>query len=147
MRRKKVEQKKKITVTLKMDFDRACNLMRALETFARVGMFQFKDMFDLLKPEIDWNEADELERLLKARLDMSVNSYKGIRHTPEECQVAWDAYQWLRREISWNGVGKDWRKDKRDWTSENSMMGVCFDDPFKVSKLPGDFSTTIVEEK
>jgi hypothetical protein len=136
-----------VKIKLEMDRERAILLMRACETIARIGMSQFKDMVELLSPDTyTWDKAEEIEKYLKEKLapELGKNSFHSISNykVPEECQVAWDAYQAIRREVSWFDIGKDWRTDQRDW---NKMMGVNFDEPFKASKIDGDFKTERLE--
>lgn len=132
-------------IKLVMDRERAILLMRACEVISRVGMQQFKEMVELLNPEISYGDAIEIEGWLKSKLgNLPYNAYHGIHSDviPEECQVAWDAYQHLRREISWELLGLDWRRDKRDW---KKMIQVCYDEPFKASKLDGNFETERID--
>ena len=107
-------------IKLEMDRDRALYLMRACEILARIGMGQFKDMVELVKPDVDGDEASAIENYLKSVLkpELSQNSFDSISSVkcPEISQVAWDAYQHIRREISWFDVGRDWRVDERKWT-------------------------------
>ena len=129
-------------IRIELEHDEACRLMRACEIIARIGMGQFKDMIELFNPKLNWDEQAVIERDLKERLFPEVGQGYYAMHSnkcPEECKVAWDCYQHIRREISWYGMGKDWRKDQREFC--NGMRGVNFDEPFKVSKLPGDFKT------
>jgi hypothetical protein len=134
-----------VEIKLVMDRERAILLLRALEVIARLGMGQFKELAELMDPKMGWDESKEIEVYLKSKLtpELHVNGYNGIRSdkVPQECHVAWDAYQHLRREISWADKGKDWRTDQREWYGEGSMMGVSYDDPMKVSEIPGDFKT------
>ena len=127
-------------IKLIMDEKRAVLLMQACETLARLGMSQFKELAELMSPMISWDEKTEIERYLKEKLtpDLSQGAFNSMhsQRVPEQCQVAWDAYQHLRREVSWHGAGKDWRTDQRDW---KAMTGVHYDEPFKASKLEGDF--------
>ena len=134
-------------IKLEMDRERAILLMRACEIIARIGMSQFKDMVELFSPEdYTWDKALEIELYLKEKLtpELTRNAFNSISSlkVPEACQVAWDAYQHIRREIAWFDSGKDFRKDQRDW---NKQMGVNFDEPFKASKLEGDFKTERIE--
>ena len=132
--------KERMKITLEMDLERAKYLIQALEVVARIGMGQFKDMAEFLQPMMDWDTKQEIESYLKHRIfpELSNNQFSGIRQdcVPEASQVAWDAYQHIRREISWLREKKDWRDQPRDW---HTMMGVNFDEPMKVSKLEGDF--------
>jgi hypothetical protein len=131
-------------IKLSMDRDRAIMLMHACECMARIGMQQFKSLVELLSPDMSYEDGLEIEKYLKEKLSkLPMNGYNAVRSVkvPTECQVAWDAYQWLRREISWQDRGMDWRKDKREWNGPDSMMGVNYDEPFKVSRLDGDFNT------
>ena len=134
-------------IKLEMDLERAILLMHACETMARIGMGQFKAMVDLLRPDFNWDQGWDIERFLKERIfpEMSPQGYNGIKckEVNESTQVAWDAYQHIRREISWFDAGKDFRKDQRDW---KTMMTVNFDDPMKASKLAGDFKTERLED-
>jgi len=132
-------------IKLVMDRERAILLLRALETIARLGMGQFKELAEMVDPRMGWDGSKEIEDYLKGKLipHLGPNAYNGIRSekVPRQCMVAWDAYQHLRREISWADKGKDWRTDQREWYGADSMMGVSYDDPMKVSEIPGDFKT------
>jgi hypothetical protein len=77
---------------------------------------------------------------LKAKLcpDESSGIYGKV---PEDSKIAWDAHQHLRRELSWHGLGKDWRKEPRDW---KKMILVIYDEPLKASGLDGDFETELL---
>lgn len=133
-------------IKLVMDEERAILLSRACETIARLGMSQFKELCEMMRPMMSWDEKTEIENYLKGRLTpkLSSNEFNSMnsKECPEECQIAWDAYQHIRREISWNKVGKDWRTDQRDW---HTMMTVNYDEPFKASSLAGDFKTERIE--
>jgi hypothetical protein len=135
------------TITLTMDFKRACALMRVAELAARIGMGQFKEIVEFMCPFTDWDTSKEIEIYLKGKLrpELNFNSYDGVssKKVPEDAQVAWDAYQHIRREISWAMMNKDWRTDERDW---KEMVAVSYDNPMKVSSLPGDFKTSVVKE-
>ena len=127
-------------ITLKMSRDRAIRLSRACEILARLGMQQFGELLDLFGV-IDYDKGIEIDHYLKEKIgELRPSEYNGIKSTQvcEEAKIAWDAYQHLRREISWSDKGLDWRKDKRDW---HDMNGVCYDEPMKASSLPGDFET------
>lgn len=134
-------------IKLEMDRKRAIMLMRACETIARIGMGQFKSMVELLRPDMNYDEGKDIEFYLKERLfpDLNNQSFNSMHSSKcrEECQVAWDCYQNLRREVSWFDKGKDWRTDQRDF---KEMMLVSYDEPLKTSKLPGDFKTERIEE-
>lgn len=134
-------------IKLEMDRDRAIMLMQACETIARIGMGQFKAMVELLKPDASWDESLGIENYLKSILkpELTSQSFDAVRSVkcPEASQVAWDAYQHIRREIAWRDVGKDWRVDQRVFSE---MWGVNYDEPFKASKLPGDFKVERVDE-
>jgi len=134
-------------IKLEMDRERAICLMRACEVMARIGMGQFGEMVEFLNPEKTWDERQAIERYLKEKLssDLSPHGYNSMhsKKVPEDCQVAWDAYQHIRREIAWYDKGLNWRTDHRDFTKD--MMGVNFDEPFKAAKLNGDFKTERID--
>jgi hypothetical protein len=136
---------KKLTLT--MTLEQAQVLQRSLEVIARIGMLQFKDMFELINPNITWDESTDLENLIKHYLtELGHDHYYSIQYqnVAEESQVAWDAYQHIRRELSWHKLGKDWRKDPRDL---KEMRTVNYDEPMKVSKIKGEFEAKILEVK
>jgi len=145
--KKKNKKKKEVIIKLIMTEDKAKILCTALETMARIGMHQLKDLFSILLPRMDYEESDKLEKYIKDyfRLRLSSDVNCGITNpkVPVEFQVCWDAYQHLRRELSWHNVGKDWRKDERDW---KTMMSVSYDDPFPVTDDCGYFKTEIEEK-
>jgi len=134
-------------IKLEMDRERAILLMRACECIARLGMGQFKELADFIKPFSGWETGEEIERFLKEKLypELSMNSFNSMSSIkcPEAAQVAWDAYQHIRREISWADKNKDWRTDPRDW---NEMMTVNYDEPFKASRLEGNFKTERLDD-
>ena len=133
-----------VTVSLNMPFNRACMLSRALEAIARCGKGQFKDMLELINPKLTFDQLEALEKILKVTVfpELSFNTHHrmGGEFVVDDCQNAWEAYQHLRREISWRSNGKDWRRDGRDW---QNMWGVCYDDPFENNIIPGKFTTEI----
>ena len=135
-------------IKLVMDRERARHLQCALEVIARIGMGQFKDMVDFLKPLSGWSTGKEIEDYLKSKIypDMSPQGYHGIKQNevPIASRVAWDAYQHIRRELSWEHVGKNWRTYLRDWSE---MCGVNFDDPMKASGLEGEFQTERIDDE
>ncbi len=124
-------------IKLTMDRERAIMLSRALETIARLGICQFAELAEMMKPMIGWDDKKEIEKYLMEKLKPGHENSIRNDKVSEQCQVAWDAYQHIRREIAWYDVGKDWRTDSPD----SSMAYVTFDTPMKVSKLPGDFKT------
>ena len=134
-------------IKLEMSRERALLLSKACEIIARIGMCQFKDMVELLIQDYNYDFANEIEKYLKQKLrpELSYNSYHSMSNdvVPEECKVAWECYQNLRREIAWFDKGMDWRKDQRNW---NNMVSVNFDEPMKVSKLEDKFKTERIED-
>jgi hypothetical protein len=138
-----------LIVRVELDRDQAIKFMKACEIVARIGMGQFRDMIELLSPDLNWDEVSAIEKLLKGKIfpELISNSYHAMhsKKCSEECKIAWDAYQHIRREISWYDVGKDWRTDARDWG--NGMIGVNFDEPnLRHSKLKGDFKVERIEK-
>jgi hypothetical protein len=136
-------------ITLTMTIEQAEYLSRILEISARIGIGQFKDMVDLLTSlgEMSWDEKIQIEDYIKSKIfpELQRNAYFGIRNinVKEECKIAWDCYQILRRELSWMRAGKDWRIDKRDWLKQ---IGVNYDDPMKCSSLEGTFNVERIDE-
>jgi hypothetical protein len=134
-------------IKLEMSRERALLLSKACEVIARIGMCQFKDMVELLINDYDYKFADEIENYLKTKIkpELSRHAYNSIlsNKVPEEYQVAWELYQTIRREIAWFDKGMDWRSDQRDW---NSMMGIKYDDPMKITKLKDSFSIERIDD-
>ncbi len=134
-------------ISLTMTKEQAEHLSRALEIISRIGMGQFKDMIDFLDPWKTYDKKVELEDYLKSEIfpELQRNSYWGI-YSPEvkeECKIACDVYQHLRRELAWLDTGKNWRTDDRDW---HTQMGVSFNEPMKISNLDGKFEVERIEE-
>jgi len=138
--------KNNVEVRITMSWDRAVLLMRSAEVMGRIGMGQFKDMIRVMVPDMPWEEQAKIEKVLKGALNMGLDesSYYPIhsKRVPDECQNCWEAYQHIRREISWAADGKDWRTDARDWKTQ---MGVSYDNPMKYSNLPGVFKVEVVK--
>jgi len=138
-------------IKLEMNEKQAAVLSRALETLARIGMFQFDMMLELFNPMVSWDDKNLITKYLKSAIPSANNHSQGITNieTPEECQIAWDAYQHIRRELAWASVGKNWRKDTRTWGSsmaKDNMIGVHFDEPMKCSRIERDFKTERIDD-
>jgi hypothetical protein len=128
--------KKSYTVTLTMSRELAIHLSQACEVIARCGFGQYKSLVELIAPDKSYEEGIEIEKYLRHNIK---RDYTDSRKDNLSCEVAWDAYQYLRREIAWSDLGKDYRTDKRDW---NTMNGVIYDDPMpRTAQKLGDFST------
>jgi len=130
-------------IKLVMDEKTASILSRACEMIARCGMGQFKDLFEMLSPEMHWDDLVALENRLKEKLipNLSPFSYNSILSSKVsvESKIAWSAYQHLRRELAYMRDGKDWRVDKREFTM---MMTVDYDEPFNAQEF-----TTEIEKQ
>lgn len=127
-------------IVLKMDLKRAKLISAALEAFARTGMFQFDMVLERLS---NYSFPKDMIKLIENIATNTVSNKCNI--DPEKCRqdihnAAWDAYQWLRREIAWHEFGKDWRKDKRDWSEQ---LEVIYDAPLRTFSNGGDFETFI----
>lgn len=135
-----------VKIKLEMTLEQAKYLSRACELVARFGMGQFKDMFETINDKLSWDDLVPLENLVKEKLypGLSPQSYHAMHSNkcPEECRIAWDAYQYIRREIAWNSKGMDWRKDERIC---GEMMQVNYDDPMNTAKHTG-FKTELLKE-
>jgi hypothetical protein len=113
-------------------------LMRVFEMIARIGLGQFITMIEFISPLISYEDKREYERRLKNDLiNLREESYWAITNSKvsQIPKFSWYLYQLIRRELSWYIVGKDWRKDPRDW---GTMMTVNFDDPYP------DFKTVTI---
>ena len=113
-------------------------LIRVFEMIARIGMGQFTTMIEFISPLITYEDKREYERRLKSDLlDIHAEYCWAITNSnvSQISKFSWYLYQLIRRELSWYIVGKDWRKDPRDW---GTMMTVNFDDPYP------DFKTVTI---
>lgn len=133
--------------TLTMTEDQALAVMYALEAYSRACSGQFDMLLNSCGRKFGggaYRRAtdDTIKSIVFPEL--RANESYGIhgRFVDRLAKVAWDAYQYLRREISWHRDGKDWRKDKRDW---NKMVQVIYDEPMHASDS-GPFETSAKEE-
>ena len=115
-------------IVLKMNVKRARLLCLALEAFARTGMLQFRMMFEQISGymfPLDMVDTfqDMTENIIEHKCKMDPLRCKHDVH-----DAAWDAYQWLRRELAWMDAGKNWRTDPRDFQSQ---LEVYYDEPFR----------------
>lgn len=113
-------------------------LMRVFEMVARIGIGQFTTMIEFISPLIVHEDKIKYEQQLKHCLLNIKENYMSITNSQvsQVSQFSWYLYQLIRREVSWYIVGKDWRKDRREWAT---MITVNFDDPFP------DLKTVIIE--
>lgn len=142
---------KKLQLTI--DLEHASQLMIALEAISRFGMVQLDvalDMFNnhhykklgrecFSRDIISWFEKNVKEVLTESGVDVHHDSIK-----PKETVVAWDAYQYVRRELSWNHDGLDWRTATPEQKTERCWRGVMYDNPINTSGAT--FDCKIVEE-
>lgn len=135
--------------TLTMTEDQAYAVMYALEAYSRACTGQFDMLLNSCgdKFSMDGGYRYTTDTHLKGIVfpELPSNASYGIlqaSHVAPSARTAWDAYQYLRREIAWHRQGKDWRKDPRDWTQ---MTGVCYDPPFHASDN-GKFETSVKED-
>jgi hypothetical protein len=131
-------------ISLVMNYKRAQMLMTALDIISRIGTGRFVEMIKMLDPKINYADALILETELKDRLHLRLpgDMYRGSHEeqVPDESKIAFEACEHLRRELAWVFLGKDWRKDERDFATMSSKE---FDDPCTISDLPGEFKTEI----
>ncbi len=110
------------------------SLLQALDFMNRMGMGQFRELFDLVDSEFKANktERDEAEKLLfRARSIMmpglnGPNNYHSIRSPTikDTYRVLYDMQQVIRHRLAWD------RKPKGDFT-------VDFDEPWRTSETLG----------
>lgn len=145
----KPPRKSKVTrYTLTMTEEQTCNVMHALEGYARACIGQFDQLLQDCQQRYTEDGAlrQAAERFVKRTIfpELQDNESYGIaaERLPLSARVAYDAYQYLRREVSWHRQGKDWRKDVRDWKTQN---GRSYDSPFCVSHT-GTMDTSVRED-
>jgi hypothetical protein len=126
----------KIEITEKQ----AAILSQACELLARLGINQVREIFNHIP--IDYNGIDyeayhddqlAIETILKKHVkNPPFNSYPDSKSN-----IAWDLYQVLRKELSWEHAIKQGyvssKKDERNW---KEMSGVNYDEPMKTSEQP-----------
>jgi hypothetical protein len=123
-------------------------ISQAMEVFARLGIGQFRDALELLplkdRPhDKTWHEdMDRIGRILATHNKESVDGWNcslgiGNEKTADSAKVAWDLYQVIRKQLSWDqaiagGVVQS-HDSPRDWSK---MMGCHYDDPMKMGPEP-----------
>lgn len=110
------------------------SIMKALDFTSRIGMGQYRELFDLVDPsfKVRGPERDEAEKLLlRARSLMmprleSSSSYWSIRspEVPEHHRVGFDIQQVIRHRLAWD------RNPKGDFM-------VDFDTPWQTAESVG----------
>ena len=137
---------KKYTLTITEKQARA--LMDACELLSRIQGGQVREVFDKLplRKDMDWGVYHEIQdeltkrmpEILKDGIDGWSSSF-GVGHPelPETHDIAWDLYQVLRHQLSWDyAIERGWVEDlnsPRDW---NKMLGVNYDAPMHWGNCP-----------
>lgn len=130
--------------SLKINEQQAQTLRLACEVLARLGMGQFHQALEALP--VDWRKAYSQDwnedllvigKILSKHTQSNVDGWAkslGIHHASETSKTAWDLYQVIRHQLSWDrAVEKGFvenHNSPRDW---NKMMAVDYDEPLKVS--------------
>ena len=121
---------------LKLNDKQASVVSRALDIYSRLLMGQIDNVLHEF-PNLSYDERRHLHKIVRQYVfsELDESAYYGIcsEQTDEKAKVAWDVQQVIRQALSWDSLGKDPKKDRRDW---NEMMGVSFDDPFVTSLEP-----------
>ena len=108
-------------------------LLNALE-LSRLHMGQFFPLTDHLHHR-SWEDKDAFQLQLKSILfpELTGQWYHALhpKKVPEQARIAYDLIQVIRHRLAWDKIGKDPNKDQREWPE---MMGLCYDQPFRVSE-------------
>ena len=137
---------KKYTLTITEKQARA--LMDACELLSRIQGGQVREVFDKLplRKDMDWGVYHEIQdeltkrmpEILKDGIDGWSSSF-GVGHPelPETHDIAWDLYQVLRHQLSWDyAIERGWVEDlnsPRDWSN---MIGCSWDTPMRWGNCP-----------
>jgi hypothetical protein len=136
------------TYTLTITEKQAKTIMDACELLSRIQGGQIREAFEHLplKKDINWSVyheiQDELTKRMPEILEDSIDGWRrhfGVGHPelPEIHDIAWDLYQVLRHQLSWEcAIEKGWVKDfnsPRDWSN---MIGCSWDTPMKFGTEP-----------
>lgn len=132
-----------------MEYNLKCNeeqlkvIQKSLDLFSRILIGQIDEVVHVFRNEninnykFDFNKINNLSheiRKLKTNIELCPNSSFGIHNSdfvPDSSRKAYDILQVIRHKLSWDSVGKDPKKDDRDY---KTMFGVSFDEPYKSSK-------------
>jgi hypothetical protein len=128
------------TYNIELTEKQAAILSQACELLARLTRSQIKEIFNHLP--IDYNNIDyegyhddqlAIETILNKHLKKPpFNSYPDSKSN-----IAWDLYQVLRKELSWEHAIKQGyvssKNDERNW---KEMSGVHYGEPIKTSEQP-----------
>ena len=110
-------------------------LLNALE-LSRLHMGQFFPLTDHVRLRT-WEERDAFQQQLKSILypDLPTRDFYSLHsvEVSEKARIAYDLIQVIRQRLAWDKIGKDPDKDQRNWPD---MMGLCYDQPIRVSTEP-----------
>jgi len=123
-----MQKKKHYKYSIKITENQADIIIRALENYSRVGIGQFKNIFeDIFSIDVTYREdvTNLLDALNKAVMNDSVNKYRGIcsPSTPENVKIAYEISKSLL-------CYRSWEKEPKGGPTVN------FHEPLKISKEP-----------
>jgi hypothetical protein len=128
------------TYTIELNEKQATLLSSACELIARLGINQMKEVFRHLPIDYDnidytayYDDQFAIESIIKKYIKKA--PFDG--HLKEKADIAWDLYQVIRNQLSWEwaierGIVSS-KDDERNW---KEMSGVSYDEPMKISKEP-----------
>jgi len=123
-------------------------IQAACEFLSRVQGGQVLEVFHHLplRKDIDWSVYIEIQDELKKRmpeiLKDGIDGYSshfgvGNPDLPKSHDIAWDLYQVIRHQLSWDyAIKEGWVEDlnsPRDWSN---MLGCSWDTPMKFGSEP-----------
>ena len=132
---------KKYTVTLSKE--QVKTIQVACELLSRIQGGQVREVFEHLplREDIDWGVYHEIQdeltkrmpEILKDRIDGWSSSFGvGNPKLPKSHDNAWDLYQVLRHQLSWEyAIENGWVKDFNSPRNWDKMIGVSFDEPMR----------------
>lgn len=108
----------------------------ALDMYVRMLMGQIQLALAAI-PDLTYKDREVIHHFARQYIlsDMPPNAYPGMasKEANKNAQIAWDIYQVLRQSYYWEKVGKDPKKDTRDW---GTMVQVFYDEPLQTSDHP-----------
>lgn len=114
-------------LTLEISEKQADILVKALDTFGRIGMAQYKNAITDNLSKFDYSMEDiiilcnKIKRVIYPELDS--NAYYGIAQLEDKYKIAFEMYQTVRQKLSY-------------YRNPEGGFSVNFDNPFKISEEP-----------
>jgi hypothetical protein len=114
-------------------------LQKALENYARLGLYQINDSIDSLPKAkthgvIDYKDEQKIFSILQPYKDAWHKESGGKRSEPHD--VAWDLQVVIRHRLAWDGAKQrgEVREDgQRDW---GKQLAVWYDTPIQHANEP-----------